>query len=304
MSVSRPVVLVTGATATGKSALALELATQLGGEILSIDSVAVYAGLDVGSAKPSPDDRRAVPHHLLDIVDPHDAYHLAHFLADARAALARVERSGRIAVLTGGTSMYATAFVEGWSVPGGRPDPTLRARLRERMQVAGSPALHRELARLAPDVAASISPNDGVRVLRALERALAGVTTPRGIEPAWSLVDRVHAYVIDRPAEETRARIAARANEAFLRALVEETRSLLARGVPRYAGGLRSVGYREALWYLDGKISWTEFARLVVRNTARLAKKQRTWWRGVSWAVWVRPEEMIARARADVMAAG
>lgn len=295
-----PIILVTGPTASGKSALALALAERLHGEIVSVDSVAVYAGLDVGSAKPTAADRRRVPHHLLDIVDPFDTYQLARFLEDARAALARIGRAHRAAILSGGTSMYATALVEGWSLPGAPPDPSVRARLRARLAEEGAPALYRELAAASPQAAAQTLPGDRARILRALERNLAGSHTAQGIDPTLRLTHRVYAYVLDLPADVTRGRIQARTDDAFLAALVEETLRIRSRGVPRDATCLRAVGYREAAWYLEGKMSFPELRRLVLRATVRLAKRQRTWWRRIQWIRPVAPGDALPTILADL----
>ena len=300
MAASRPVVLITGPTASGKSALALALAETLGGEILSVDSTAVYVGLDVGSAKPSTEDRRRVPHHLLDLADPYETYQMKRFLTDARTALAQVDRACRLPFLVGGTSMYQTALVEGWSLPGEAPDPEARGVLGRRIETEGARTLHRELVALAPDAAARLSPNDGVRIMRALERAHAGKDSPLGKDPSLSLLGRVKAYVLDVPPDVTRERIALRTDDAFLSGLLEETRRLLARGVTADTPSLRSVGYREAVWYVHGRLTRDEFRRLVIRHTARLAKKQRTWWRRIPWAVHVSAEEARTRILRDL----
>lgn len=295
-----PTVLVTGPTASGKSELALALAERLGGEIVSVDSAAVYAGLDVGSAKPSAADRRRVPHHLLDIADPFESYQLARFLEDARSALRQIHRSGRAAILAGGTSMYATALVEGWALPGSPPDPLVRRALRERLLTEGAAALHRELRHVAPEAAGAISPDDGVRVLRALERHLSGSDTARGIDPSVRLVGRIDAYVLALSPDVTRERVERRTDGTFLRGLVDETRRLRARGIPPHANAFRAVGYREALWYLEGKLSFGELRRLVVTATTRLAKRQRTWWRRIPWIRPVTPEHALSIILSDL----
>lgn len=293
-------VLITGPTASGKSALALDLAERLGGEILSVDSSAVYRGLDVGSAKPTAADRRRVPHHLLDVADPYESYQLARFLEDARTALGQVARAGRLAILVGGTSMYATALVEGWTVPGGRPDAQGREAWIRRLEAEGAPALHRELMQIAPAIAEGLAPNDGVRILRSLERVQAGVGVAQGVDPARSLLPWIHAYALDVPPEVTRSRIDKRTDDAFLQALVRETVGVLKRCGSEAAPALRAVGYREALFYLRGRLSAREFRALVLRNTARLAKKQRTWWRRIAWVTHLAPDEALARIRADL----
>lgn len=285
------IILIAGPTASGKSELALEVAERLAGEILSVDATAVYRGLDVGSAKPDAAARRRVPHHLLDVADPWESYTLGRFLADARRCLLRVRDAGRAAVLVGGTGLYARALVEGWRPPP-PPDPQVRAALTRRAREEGVPALWRELRARAPDVAARLAPNDRTRVVRALERLAAGdrpSSGEGGRDPSLSLVGEVEAYVLEPEREGLARRIEARAQAQFAAGLLEETLTLLGRGVPPQAPALRSIGYRCAVAWALGRATEEEALRRTVRDTLSLARRQRTWWRSVPWARRVPP---------------
>lgn len=289
------ILLLAGATATGKSALAIEAAHRLGGEVVSVDATAVYRGLDIGSAKPGRGERRAVAHHMIDVADPWENYTLGRFLPAARAAIGRIRLHGRAVVLVGGTGLYARALVEGWR-PAPAPDGAVRDELRRRLLREGSEALWRELGRRAPERAARIHPNDRTRVLRALE-TLVGANEGNGddgggVDAALSLVGTVEAYVLDVGRSALERRIGARARAHFAGGLAQETLDLLRRGVPPDRGALRSIGYRSAVAWATGRLGLEEAERETVRQTLSLAKRQRTWWRSVPWARWVDPEEL------------
>jgi tRNA dimethylallyltransferase len=287
-AVAKPVLLLAGPTGSGKTSLAVELARRAGAEVVSVDSVAVYRGLDAGAAKPTPQDRRQVAHHLLDVVEPWETYTLARFLQDARRALAHIREKGRPAILVGGTGMFARALVEGWTLPGGPPDPQRRAALRERLAREGSRALWQELAQLAPHMARRVAPEDGVRVLRGLERVYErGADSGPGVDPRLGILEDVVAVVLDPPRDLLRARIRSRLEGGLMAAVVEETWGLWRRHIPPHASAFRAVGYRQALAYLMGRITYEEMVRLTLHASWDLAKRQRTWWRPVPWVIHV-----------------
>src|SRR5947199_1199054 len=170
MSAMQPVLAIVGATATGKSALGMALAEELGGEIVSADALQVYRGLDIGTAKPGPADRARVPHHLIDVLEPHEVYSAGEFARRAREAIAEIEGRGRLPIVVGGSGLYLRALLSGISpVPPG--DPEVRRELRDRLAAEGLPALYAELVRRDPETAARLAPGDTQRVLRALEVA-------------------------------------------------------------------------------------------------------------------------------------
>ncbi len=277
-----------GPTASGKTAAALEVARHLPVEIISVDSALVYRGMDVGTAKPSPGERAAVPHHLIDIIDPLDAYSAMQFRQDALRLILDIAQRGRLPLLVGGTMLYFKALRDGLDeLP--PADPAIRARLDQEMASAGAPALHARLARFDPDTAARLPPNDTQRIQRALEileitgepmsRLLARV--PRTETPvsmsAISLEPSQRAALHER--------IALRFNvmlDAPDGGLLEEVRALRARG-DLHPGlpSMRCVGYRQAWEYLDGEYDIATLRDKGIAATRQLAKRQLTWLRSM-----------------------
>ena len=278
-----PTILLMGPTASGKSALALSLAERLDGEIVGVDSAQVYRGMDVGTAKPDAATRERVPHHLIDVIDPTEAYSAARFASDALAAVARARERGRVAILCGGTMLYFKALTEGLSaLPSA--DPRVRAELDARAAREGWPVLYAELAQVDPAVAARIEPTDAQRIPRALEVwRLAGVPLSqlqgrRGTGEKLGRTIRVALVPSDR-ARLHRA-IAARFDAMLARGLVDELRGLrrryeLAPDLP----SMRSVGYRQAWSYIDGDIDEQSLRAQGIAATRQLAKRQFTWLR-------------------------
>jgi len=282
-----------GPTASGKSALALEVARRLGGvELVSVDSMQVYRGMDVGTAKPSPAERAEVPHHLLDLADPHEDWSVTRFQAAFDDALAGIEARGHRALLVGGTGLYLQAVVDRLAVPGSWPD--LRAELEaEAATAAGAAALHRRLALLDPAAAARMEPANARRIVRALE-----VTTGSG-RPFSSFGPGLRAYPPTRfrmagvwlPREVVDERIERRYGRQLAHGFVDEVRRLAAR-----AGGLsrtarQALGYRELLGALEGNTTLEEAVELAVRRTRRFARRQRAWFRRDPRITWLAAAE-------------
>lgn len=280
------VLVIAGPTASGKTALALALARRLGGEIVNADSQQVYRGLDVGTAKPTAAERAAVPHHLVDVVEPGEGMDAARFTALADAAIADVARRGRLPVVAGGTGLYLRALLHGVVAAPGR-DPALREALEREAAALGRPALHARLAALDPAAAARILPNDLVRIVRALEIA-AGGQRPSDLYAAHAFQpDRYDATLLalDPPRATLHARIDARVREMFEGGLLEEARSLLDR-----AGGALParlpIGYPEAAACVRGELALDEAIRRVQVAHRRYARRQVIWLRrerGVEW---------------------
>ncbi len=279
-----PAILLMGPTASGKSALALDLAGRFGGEIVAVDSAQVYRGMDVGTAKPTAADRARIPHHLLDIIDPTTAYSAAAFVRDALAAVADIRARNRTPILCGGTMLYFKALTEGLSaLP--RADAGVRQELDRRAANEGWPALHAELARVDPATAARLAPTDSQRIQRALEvHRLSGqpISSLQGRRdtPANSLGPSIAMALV--PADRAQLHTAiARRFEAMLNAgLVEELRALrqrfsLAPALP----SMRCVGYRQAWQYLEGAIDLKQLRDEGIAATRQLAKRQLTWLR-------------------------
>jgi tRNA dimethylallyltransferase len=289
-----PVVLLMGPTASGKSALALALAQRLSLEIVSVDSAQIYRGMDVGTAKPDAATRAAVPHHLIDIVDPTEAYSAARFCADAQEAVEAIRARGRIPLLAGGTMLYFKALTEGLSALPGR-DPGVRAQIDARAAEEGWPALHAELARVDPATAARLAPTDAQRIQRALEvHAISGtpLSALHGVRSRSSTLGPVVRIALV-PADRARlhALIADRFDAMLEAGLVDELRALRDRfPLDPSLPSMRCVGYRQAWEYQDGRIDLLTLRARGIAATRQLAKRQLTWLRSTvaqSFDPWV-----------------
>ncbi len=283
---ARRLIVITGPTASGKSQLALRLAQQHGGEIISADSMQVYRKLDIGTAKPTPEDLRKVPHHLVDIVNPEDSFSVARFQRLAYAAIEEIMERKALPLLVGGTMLYIKAVVEGYSFPDVRPDPALRRFLRMRAERMGSSALHQYLAQRDPEAAERIHESDLQRIVRALEVYYAKEQVPAMDDndkpPALSLL----VMALHWPRAELYQRIEARVERMVEAGLVEEVERLYAQGYADDLKRIRALGYREIGYYMEGQCSLNEAVRLLKRNTRRYAKRQLTWLRrfeGIKW---------------------
>ena len=300
---SRPrLVCIVGPTASGKTALALELADRFGGEIVSVDSRQAYRGLDVGTAKPTPAECRRVRHHCLDLVEPGEPLDASRYRRAAAEAIAEIQRRGRVAFAVGGTGLYLRVLLGGiCAAP--PPLPALRAALARSAGDEGPAALHARLAALDPVAAARIHPHDGVRLVRALEVALASGRPLTAWQEAHRFADRPYETLLlglARPVAELDARIAARAEAMVAAGFVDEVRALAARGLPADAPGLEAVGYRQMRDHLDGRRSLAEAVAATVLATRRFAKRQRTWFRREPGVLWGHPEEERTRLAGEV----
>jgi tRNA dimethylallyltransferase len=274
-----------GPTASGKSRLALELATRWPVEIVSVDSAQVYRGMDVGTAKPGARERRAVPHHLIDILDPTEAYSAARFRADAIRIVDAIAARGRVPLLVGGTMLYFKALREGLAeLPGA--DSAMRAAIDAEARRRGWPALHAELARVDPQTAARLKPSDAQRIQRALEvfRVTgAPMSQQLGVREAAPPFHFVPVALLPSDRGALHHRIAERFDAMLAGGLVEELEALRGRfalhaGMP----SMRCVGYRQSWRYLEGEYSRDELRDRGIFATRQLAKRQLTWLR--AWA--------------------
>jgi tRNA dimethylallyltransferase len=290
MSPGHRIVVVAGPTASGKTALGIALARRLGGEIVNADSQQVYRGLDVGTAKPTPEERAAVPHHLLDVVAAGEGMDAARWAALADAAIADIAARGRRAIVVGGTGLYLRALLHGVVAAPGR-DPALRAALTEEAARLGRPALHARLAAVDPDAAARIRPNDLVRIIRALEIA-AGGTRPSALHAAHGFQEERYTatlLALDPPRAELHARIEARAAAMLDGGLLEETRRLLAASTGGVLPERMPIGYVEAAGVLSGELSRAEAVRRVQVAHRRYARRQLIWLRKEPGVRWIQP---------------
>ena len=294
-----PAIALMGPTASGKSALALEWAERLGGEILSVDSALVYRGLDIGAAKPTAAEQARVRHHLIDLREPWQPYSAAEFARDARAALDDVLARGKLPILAGGTGLYFRALLHGLSdMPAA--DPGVRARLEAEAAERGWAALHAELAEVDPEAAARIHATDAQRIQRALEVwRLSGrpISAWQRQAPGERLPVRVLPLVLaPRERATLHRRIEQRFDAMLAQGFLDEVRAL--RALPELAGhpaplelpAIRAVGYRQAWEHLDGATTAAGFRDRAIFATRQLAKRQLTWLRGELGARWFDPE--------------
>ena len=288
-TLARPLIVIVGPTAAGKSALASRLAEERGGEIVSCDSLQVYRGLDIGSAKPTDEERRRVPHHLIDVVDPEEPFSAADYARLARQALAGVASRDRLAIVAGGTGLYLRALLSGL-FDGPSRDESLRLRLEAVALRSGDARLHGWLARVDPEAAARISPRDRVRVIRALEVFR---TTQRrisehhrsGSTPLLGFRTAVVGIEPDRGL--LREAVVERTRRMWASGLLSEVAGLHARGLSLDLRPLQAIGYRQAVAVLRRQLTPEEAQRDMVMATMRYAKRQMTWFRhqlDVTWA--------------------
>ncbi len=283
-----PLPIVLGPTGSGKSDLSLFIARAIGGEIVNCDSLQVYRGFDVGTAKLPPAERQGIPHHLIDIVEPTSLFTAGDYARAAEAVVREISGRRRKAVLVGGTGFYLRGLLEGLS-PGPRRDDTLRARLRHREEKRPG-SLHRILARLDPASAARIHPNDKNKTMRALEvRLLEGTTLAsmfeRGRAPLAGF--RPIKIGLDPPRDLLYARLNERAGKMFEGGLLDEVRRLLSAGVPPDAKPFESLGYKQALQLFEGRIGVEQALESTRQETRRYAKRQLTWFRKERDVEWI-----------------
>ena len=281
-----PLLGIVGPTATGKTDLALALARVLPVEILVADSRQIYRGMDVGTAKPDAAARAAVPHHLLDLADPDEPLTVAQWVMAARAVLPEIGGRGRLPMVVGGTGLYVSALVDGHDYASQARSPELRDRLAERLETDGLAALAAELRRVDPEVAGGTDLRNPRRVLRALERALAG---GGGAPAATAYAGRIALVALSRPRDVLYRRIDERARWMFeAGGLLDEVGTLLARG---YGADLRPMtghGYQEAARHLAGEWSLSEAIERTARRIRQYAKRQLTWFRRDPRLIWIR----------------
>ena len=285
----RPLVLaVLGPTASGKSALGLALAERYRGEIINCDSTAVYRGFDIGTDKLAVEQRRGVPHHLIDIAGPTEVYTAAQFARDAEQAIRDIHRRGRLPILVGGTGFYYRALTRGL-FPGPGADEALRARLDKVARRKGPERLHRILERVDPGSAARIMPRDRKRLVRALEVYYTTgrpLTTHFGDTQSLIADCDVVSLALKLPPALTAERVARRVDEQFARGIVAEVRGLLDRGVPADARPFGGLVYRQVMEILRGVRDEAETRRLIVQENRRYARRQLIWFRKEPTLIW------------------
>jgi tRNA dimethylallyltransferase len=302
--VAAPLIAVVGPTASGKSALALALARAHGGEIVSCDSLQVYRGLDIGSAKPTAEERSSVRHHLVDVVDADQPFSAADYARLARAAIGEIRARGRLPIVAGGSGLYLKALLQGL-FEGPSRDAALRSRLEQIASRFGNPRLHRLLEHLDPHAARRTHANDRVRIVRALEvyRLTGRPITAQQSLGATALEGPQLVVGLDPDRARLRDAVAQRTREMLQRGLLDEVRGLVARFGTALPRPLASIGYRQAVALLRGELEPAEAEQQIVTETMRFAKRQMTWFRHQADVRWFGQAE-DARAFAESWLAG
>lgn len=287
----RPLVIIAGPTATGKTAVSVELAARLNGSIISADSMQVYRGMDIGSAKVTEEEKRGIPHYLIDVADPEDSWNVVRFQKEAMNAVDAILAEGRLPFLVGGTGFYIQALLYGIDFTQMETDSDDRASMEEAARRDGPQALHRRLQEIDPEAAEAIHPNNVKRIIRALEFAQnsGGLKISehnrreRMREPAFNAV----FFVLTMNRQKLYERIDARVDLMMQKGLADEVRRLRAGGLTASDVSMQGIGYRQIFPALEGEYSLDEAVRLIKRDSRHFAKRQLTWFRREKNVIWI-----------------
>ena len=279
------VVVILGPTATGKSHCAVELAKKLQGEIISGDSMLVYRGMDIGTAKPSAAELSEVPHHLVDILPSDAEFNVVDFKTQAEKLITEITARGKVPIIAGGTGLYIKALLEDYSFNRADKVDTLREELEAFLQENGKEALYEKLLQLDSEAASNIHMNNTRRVIRAIESAMQGET----VACTHASAEHYDAIVfgLNMPREDLYNRIEKRVDIMLQQGLEEEVRSLLQQGVPASCQSMQSIGYRQMVWYLQGDMDYAAAVDKLKQATRNFAKRQLTWFRKMPYIKWL-----------------
>ena len=287
---SKPkLVCVVGPTASGKTAYAIELAKARDGEIISCDSMQIYKYMDIGTAKPTAEERAAVPHHMVDFVDPNTDYSVADFAAEARRCIADVLGRGRLPVLCGGTGLYVDSILNGIDFSEDRRDDEYRAELRQLAEERGNDAVYAQLVEADPEEAEKVHPNNLKRVIRALEICKTSGMTKTEADRRAVGGRSYDAELIGLTAERETlyGRINERVDRMMEQGLLDEVRKILDMNVRRNSTAMQAIGYKELIEYLDGRCGLDEAVETIKRESRRYAKRQLTWFKRNKNIKWI-----------------
>jgi len=308
MTSQRPILIIAGPTAVGKTEASLLLAREQGAEIVSADSMQIYRGMDIGTAKPTPEQRRLVYHHLIDIVDPAQPYSVGDYLRDARNAIEGILKSGGTPIVVGGTGLYIRALMKGL-LQGPPADLELREQLLRKEAENGEGTLYADLARRDPESAIKIHPNDLRRTIRALEVFLLRDRKLSDLQKEHAFRDQPYAFqllFLVRGRSELYPRIERRVDEMIAEGLEDEVKGLMLKGYSRDLVSMQALGYSHFLEYFSNRASSGETVELLKRDTRRFAKRQFTWFRREPDARWVditgaaSPQEIVAKIKKSI----
>jgi tRNA dimethylallyltransferase len=302
-------ILILGVTASGKGRLAFDLAESLGAEIISIDSMKVYRRMDIGTAKPPQEARQRIKYHLIDIVEPSDSFSVGAFRDAALDAIEQIKSRNMPVIAVGGTALYIKALLYGlFEGPG--TNQQIRAELNSRAEAEGLAELHRELTKIDPTAAERINPNDSKRIIRALEVYQLTGKPISSLQKQWDSSQTKHDWTIiglRREKAEESKRINSRIKKMIADGLVDEVKSLLAEEKPLSRQARCAIGYAEIIEYLNGQINLEDAIELIKKNTRRLAKNQRTWFKTFKDVRWLDiepnepPEQILSRAKTFIV---
>ena len=282
MESKRPFVIITGPTASGKTALSIELAKQIGGEIISADSMQVYRHMDIGSAKVTKEEMDGVPHHLIDVLEPSEEFNVVRFQEMARKAMEEIYERGKIPIIAGGTGFYIQALLYDIDFTETDENNSIREELEQKARTEGASVLHAMLKEIDPESAEAIHENNVKRVIRAIEfyrQTGKKISDHNRQEREKSSPYQFLYYVIDLPRELLYSRIEQRVDQMIEQGLVEEVKALQAMGCTRDMVSMQGLGYKEILDYLNGQLTLDEAVYVLKRDTRHFAKRQLTWFR-------------------------
>ena len=280
----KPIIVITGPTACGKTALSVRVAKALDGEIICTDSMQIYRGMDIGTAKVRPEEMEGIPHHLVDFVPPESAYSVAEFQRDARAVIEEIYARGKVSILVGGTGLYINAVL--YPMTFKEYDPSIRAEIEEEFRIYGREYMYEKLLALAPEMAAKLSVNDVKRVTRALELVAAGESHNREDIDKEPLYPHL-LFVLHDNRAKLYERINERVDVMMKEGLLAEVKGLLDAGVPADAQSFQAIAYKELAAYFAGKYTLEEAVELIKKRSRNYAKRQLTWFRGCHNARWI-----------------
>ncbi|HHU49026.1 MAG: tRNA (adenosine(37)-N6)-dimethylallyltransferase MiaA [Caldicoprobacterales bacterium] len=285
-----PLIVITGPTASGKTDLAIQTAKRLNGEIISADSMQIYRYMNIGTAKPTIEERQGIPHHMIDIIDPDEEYNVALFQKHANVLIREIAGRGRLPILAGGSGLYVNSIIYPMNFTDAVDDPAYRSNLKKILEENGVIYLHNLLKQVDPDTAFKLHPNDTRRIIRALEvYHLTGKTMKeyrqnyREMEPQYNLL--LYGLTMDR--QTLYRRINQRVDKMINAGLVREVISLLDRGYGKDLVSMQGLGYKEIVSYLEGLVTLEEAIEILKRDTRRFAKRQLTWFKREDRILWL-----------------
>ncbi len=289
--------VIFGPTAVGKTKLAIELAKAINGEIISADSMQVYRGMDIGTAKPTMEERQGVAHHLIDVRDPDEEWTVSDFVGECPKSKVEIEKRGKVPIIVGGTGLYLWSLIEGFAFPIAPGNKEVR----ERLEKLPTSNLYSLLSTIDAASASKIHANDKKRIIRALEvfeltgKPISELQKLRHEEPRRSVAGSEHLLIaLDLPRAELYARINARVDEMMAKGLIEEVKGLLAKDYSKALNSFQALGYKEAVEYLDGRWTEAQMAEELKKRTRNFARRQLTWFRRFRDVHWFSPAEKDA----------